>query len=159
MTLTRWQKPEMSLWNELSPFRRLSSLRDELDRFFESPLNAFGQGNQGLLNGWMPALDLFEDNDHVTVKAELPGMRKEDIDINYHDGILTLSGERKEEQEYREAETYRSERFLGKFHRSISLPSPVDVEKVKATYKDGILTVVLPKTEESKPRQIQVDVK
>lgn len=85
-------------------------------------------------------------------------MRKEDIDISLHDGTLTIAGERKHEEEKKEGELFRSERFFGRFQRSVALPSPVDPGKVKAVYKDGILTVTLPKTEESKPRQIEVSV-
>jgi HSP20 family protein len=162
MTLTRWHRPEV---RELSPFRRMSTLRDEVDqlfdrvfdRFLESPLD-IARGPQ-FLAGWLPAVDLYEDKDSLIVRAELPGMKKEDIDIALHNGFLTLSGERKEQKKYEEGETFRSERFLGRFQRTIGLPSKVDAEKIKATYKDGVLTVVLPKSEEAKPKQIPVDVK
>jgi HSP20 family protein len=107
----------------------------------------------------MPPLDVFEDKDNLIVRAEVPGMKREDIDVSFHDGVLTLSGERKSEEKYSEAETYRSERFLGRFQRTVTLPTPVDADKVKANYKDGILTVTLPKTEEAKPKQIEVNVK
>lgn len=107
----------------------------------------------------MPALDLYEDKDNFVLKAELPGMRKEDIEISLHEGVLTLSGERKEEKKEEGADTYRSERYFGRFHRTITLPSPVNGDKVAASYKDGMLTVTLPKTEETKPKQIPVNVK
>ena len=155
MSLIRWQKPEMTVW---SPFRHLSTLRDEIDRLFESPLNALTNGSQQFLNGWLPTLDLYEDRDHLVLKAELPGMKKEDIDISLHGDVLTLSGERKEEETYEMAETYRSERFLGKFQRTLTLPVAVNASKVQASYKDGVLTVTLPKSEEAKPKQIQVNV-
>lgn len=154
MRLLKWQRPEMS-W---TPFRQLSSLRDEIDRLFESPLTGFREGTQ-FLSGWMPPLDIFENKDHITVKAEVPGMKREDIDISLHDSVLTLSGERKSEETGSDAQTYRSERFLGRFQRTVTLPTPVDGAKVKANYKDGILTVILPKTEEAKPKQIEVNVK
>ena len=83
-------------------------------------------------------------------------MRKEDIEISLHDGVLTLSGERKHEQKYDQGEIHRSERFVGKFQRTLSLPTPVDADKVKASYKEGIWTVVLPKSEKAKPKQIQI---
>jgi len=156
MRLTRWQRPEITAWN---PFRQLSTLREEIDRLFESPLSALTEGTQPFLSGWLPAVDLYQDKDNFTVKAELPGMKKEEIDISLHDGVLTLSGERKSEQKYDTAEVCRSERFLGRFQRTLSLPSLVETEKVKATYKDGILTVVLPKVEEAKPKQIEINVK
>src|SRR3989442_13353885 len=140
MRLTKWQRPETTVWD---PFRRLSSLRDEIDRFFESPLSTLTEATQPFLSGWLPAVDLFEDKDNLTVKAELPGMKREEIDISLHDGVLTLSGERKAETKHEDAEVCRSERFLGRFHRTLALPSAVDATQTKATYKDGILTVVL----------------
>ena len=155
MSLTRWQRPEMNVW---SPFRHLSLLRDEIDRLFDSPLNALTNKSQEFLNGWLPSLDLYEDRDHLVLKAELPGMKKEDIDISLHGDVLTFSGERKEEEVFEKAEAYRSERFLGKFHRTLTLPVPVDASKVQASYQDGILTVTLPKAEEAKPKQIEVKI-
>jgi HSP20 family protein len=150
MTLTRWQRPN---WN---PVRQLSSLRDEIDRLFESPLAWFEDGSQPFSSGWLPAIDVYEDKDTVFVRAELPGMKKDEIDISLHEGVLTLSGERKLEKEYDKAESHRVERFVGRFQRSITLPAPVDGAKVRATYKDGILAITLPKAEEAKPKQINV---
>ena len=154
MTLARWYRPETSAW---SPFRQLSSLREEIDRLFESPLNELTRTSQQFLSGWLPAVDLYEDKDNFHLRAELPGMKKEAIDISIRDGVLTLSGERKEEQTQDGTEVHRSERFVGRFQRTVTLPSPVDADKVKATYRDGILTVTLPKTEEAKPKQIPVN--
>jgi len=116
------------------------------------------RSSQQMLSGWLPALDLYEDENNFHVKAELPGLKKEEISISLHEGVLTLSGERLENDLFKNAEVYPAERFLGRFQRTLTLPSPVVAEKVKATYKDGILHVVLPKTEESKPRQITVNV-
>jgi HSP20 family protein len=110
------------------------------------------------LSGWTPALDVHEDKDNFIVRVELPGMKREDIDVSLHDGALSISGERKTEKKYEEAEVYRTERFFGKFQRTVTLPVPVAPDKVKAQYKDGILTVTLPKTEEAKPKQIDVNV-
>jgi len=155
MSLTRWQRPEMNVW---SPFRHLSMLRNEIDRLFDSPLDALTSNSQQFLNGWLPTMDLYEDRDHLVLKAELPGMNKEDIDISLHGDVLTISGERKEEETLDKAETYRAERFLGRFQRTLTLPVAVDASKVQASYKDGILTVTLPKAEEAKPKQIQVSV-
>ncbi|HET7624030.1 MAG TPA: Hsp20/alpha crystallin family protein [Verrucomicrobiae bacterium] len=112
------------------------------------------QGSQ--FSGWFPPLDLREDKDNVVVTVELPGMKKEDIEISLHEGNLTISGERKEEEKSESAEVYRTERFTGRFNRVVGLPVPVATDKVKAQYKDGVLTVTLPKTEEAKPRQIEV---
>ena len=155
MSLIRWQRPELNAW---SPFRHLSLLRDEIDRLFDSPLNALTSNSQQFLNGWLPTVDLYEDRDHLVLKAEIPGMKKEDIEISLHGDVLTLSGERKEEEEWEKAETYRAERFLGRFQRTFTLPVTVDASKVQASYKDGILTVTLPKVEEAKPKQIEVKV-
>ena len=149
--LTRWQRPDLS-W---PTFGRLTSLRDEIDRLFEAPLAELARGSQ-LLSGWTPALDIFEDKDNLVVKAELPGMKREDIQVSLHDGSLSISGERKTETKHEDAEVYRSERFVGRFQRTVTLPTPVAFDKVNAQYKDGILTVTLPKTEESKPKQISV---
>ncbi len=159
MTLTRWHKPEHN-W-ELSPFRGMTTLRDEIDTIFD---RAFGQLLQPghspqLLAGWVPAVDLYEDKDALTVKCELPGMKKEDIDISLHEGFLTISGERKSEQKKKEGEVYRTERYEGRFSRSLALSSKVNHESINATYKDGVLTVVLPKAEDAKPKQIHVNVK
>jgi len=154
MSLIRWQRPELTQWGG---FGRLFDLRDEIDRLFEVPLANLARTSH-LLSGWTPALDVYEDKDTITVKAELPGMKKEDIDISLHDGTLSITGERKSEEKFESAEVYRAERFVGRFQRSLSLPSPVAADKVKAQYKDGVLTITLPKTEEAKPKQIDVNV-
>ena len=153
--LTRSTRPDVASW---PVFDRLTNLRDELERLFESPLEQFARGSQLLNGGWGPALDVYEDKDNLTVKAELPGMKREEIEVSLHDGALTISGERKSEKKAEKGEVYRSERFFGRFQRTVALPSPVAADKVKANYKDGILTVTLPKTEEAKPKQIDVNV-
>jgi HSP20 family protein len=155
MFLARVHRPEVAAW---PTFDRLSNLRDELDRLFDLPLTDWVRASS-LVSGWSPSLDLFEDKDNFIVKAELPGMKKDDIDISLHEGALSISGERKREEQFEDAGTYREERFFGKFHRSLALPKPVAADKVTATYKDGVLTVTLPKTEEVKPKQIEVSVK
>src|SRR6187401_1049076 len=154
MSLIRYQTPTSVMWPSLD---RWASLRDDLDTLLELPfLN--GSARQGqLFNGWTPALDLYQNNDNVVAIVELPGMRKEEIEISLHDGTLTIGGERKDETPESD-NTARTERFVGKFRRSVSLPTRVDSNKVTATYKDGILTVTLPKAEEVKPKQIQVNV-
>ncbi len=152
--LTRWQRPEISMW---PGFGRLSDLRDEIDRLFEAPLSELTHGSQ-LLSGWNPSLDMFQDKDNLYVKVEVPGMKKEDIDISLHEGVLSISGERKTEDKHQDSEVYRSERFFGRVQRSVTLPTAVSAEKVIAQYKDGILTVTLPKTEEAKPKHIDINV-
>jgi HSP20 family protein len=162
MTLTRWQRPDFSV---LSPFRRVASLRDDLDSLFNLALSQLTgvNGENGrespLLEGWSPVVDVYEDKDNLFVKAELPGLKKEDIGISLHNGYLALSGERKQEQKLQDADVYRSERWVGHFHRTISLPCRVETEKIKATYNEGVLTVTLPKAEEAKPKQIPIIVK
>jgi HSP20 family protein len=152
--LIRWNRPDLTTW---PAFGRLTDLRDEIDRLFESPLSELARGSQ-LLSGWTPALDLYEDKDNFVVKAELPGMKKEDIEVSMHEGSLSISGERKSEEKHKDADVYRTERFFGRFQRTVALPTPVAADKVKASYKDGVLTITLPKTEEAKPKQIEVNV-
>ena len=128
-------------------FGRLANLQEEWDRLFESPLT-----------GWMPPLDAQEDKNGFTVRLEVPGLKREDIQVSLQDGVLTISGERIAEKVGEETEVHRQERFYGKFSRAVTLPAAVAADKVKATYKDGILTVTLPKTEEAKPKQIDIGV-
>lgn len=156
MTLTRWQRPEAGYWN---PLRQLSSLREEIDRLFDSPLSALTEVTQPFMSGWRPAVDIYEDKDSLIVRAEVPGMRREDLEVSLHNGVLSLSGERKASTEADNAEMHRAERFVGRFQRVFTLPTTVDADKVKAAYKDGILTITLPKTEEARPRQIEVNTK
>jgi HSP20 family protein len=127
------------------PFGRLANLQDELDRLFESPLRA-----------WAPVLDVHEDKDNFVIRTELPGLRREDIDVSLHDGAVIISGERKVDAVKEGVEVHRQERYYGKFQRALTLPAPVAGDKVKAQYKDGVLTVTLPKVEEAKPKQITV---
>jgi HSP20 family protein len=131
----------------LAGFGRLTNLQDELDRLFESPLRA-----------WAPVLDVREDADSFVIRAELPGLKREDIEVSLQDGALVISGERKVEEKQEGVEIHRQERFYGKFQRALTLPELVAADKVKAQYKDGVLTVTLPKTEEAKPKQIDVSV-
>jgi HSP20 family protein len=152
MNLIRYQVPDSAPWSALD---RWSNLRDELNSFFDMPFwSSFGRAGQ-LFTGWSPALDLYESGDHFVAVVELPGMRKQGIDISLHDGTLTISGERKRESNNGKT-AQRTERYVGTFRRSIGLPTRVDPSKVNATYEDGILKVTLPKAEEAKPKQIQV---
>jgi HSP20 family protein len=154
MSLIRYQTPNTVMWPSLN---RWANLRDDLDTLLELPFWS-GSGRQAqLFSGWTPALDLYQNNDNIVAVVELPGMRKEDIEISLQDGMLTISGERKEEGGQDNGAT-RTERFTGKFRRSITLPTRVDINKVSAIYKDGLLTVTLPKAEEAKPKQIQINL-
>jgi HSP20 family protein len=154
MSLIRYQTPGSAMWPSLN---RWASLRDDLDTLLELPFLTGGTRQAQLFSGWTPALDLYQNNDNVMAMVELPGMRKEDIEISLHDGMLTIGGERQAQKADGDNAT-RTERFSGKFRRSVTLPTRVDPSKVSATYKDGILTVTLPKAEEAKPKQIQVNV-
>lgn len=154
MKLVRFQTPVPSSWSTLS---RLSDLRYEIDRLFESPWGAL-DGAAPAFDRWAPAVDLYEDDEKFIVKVELAGVKKEDIEVTLHEGTLSITGERKTEKKFEKANIYRSERAFGRFQRAISLPTPVDGGKVKADYTDGILSVTLPKTEASKPKQINVNV-
>ena len=140
MKLVRWE-----------PFGgEFSSLANRLNQAFDFERESFGN--------WYPPVDIYEDDDEVVLKAELPGMKKEDIDVRVENNILTLHGQRKREKEDKENGYFRSERAYGTFSRSFTLQTTVDVKKISASYKDGILTVQLPRLEETKPKQIDVKV-
>jgi len=153
MELRKWQRPEIRNW---SPFDQLSNLREEINHLFQTPFADLGRSSR-FLNAWAPTLDMYENKDAFTIRAEIPGVKKEDIDVSVQNGVLSISGERKG-SERKEAENYRTERFFGRFTRSITLPAPVNADKVKASYKDGVLSIHLPKTEEAKPKQIEVNI-
>ena len=143
MKLVTYQRPGAGRPN----FGRLLNLNDELDRLFETPLSA-----------WAPALDVHEDAEKFTVNLELPGLKREDISVHLEDGSLVIAGERKAETVSEGTEVHRQERYYGKFSRALTLPVAVATDKVKASFKDGILSVTLPKAEEAKPKQIDVTV-
>jgi len=152
MSLIRYQNPELSQWPS---FNRLSTLRTELDRLFDF---SWSTRDSGLFSGWTPGLDVYDEKDHFMVNVELPGLKKEEIELSFQDGALSISGERKSAVENKEGQTFRSERYFGKFQRSVTLPATVDSSKISASYKDGILSVTLPKAEEAKPKQIAVNI-
>lgn len=154
MQLVRFQRPDC--WG-LAPLAQWSNLREEFDRLFETSLGELGRTGE-LFHGWTPALDLREDNENLVATVELPGLKKEDIEVTVHDGVLSVAGERTREKSAETAGLYRSERFHGRFHRTVSLPKPVRTEATSAGYKDGVLTVTMPKTEEAKPKQIEVNI-
>jgi HSP20 family protein len=151
MNIVRYQRyPQSDLSVALD---RLANMREEMDRMFESPFGSFFRPLASL-SRWTPAVDVYQDKDQFTVHAELPGLKKEEIEISLHGDTLTIAGERKHHGNADQG--FRTERFFGKFQRSLTLPAAVNAEHVKATYKDGILTVVLPTAEEAKPKQIEV---
>ena len=134
---------------------RLTNMRAEMDREFEST-GSFS-GSPAPLSRWNPAVNVYQDKDRFTVVVELPGLKKEEIEISLHDDTLTIAGERKREES--SEQEFLTERLYGKFQRSLTLPTAVDAEKVKASYKDGLLQVELPKAEEAKPKKIEVALK
>jgi HSP20 family protein len=144
MAIVRWE-----------PARELASMEvDRLNRMFS---DFYGEAFRR--SAWVPAVDIYETDDHeVVLKAELPDMKREDINLTFENGVLTLKGERKFEQETKKENFHRLERQYGSFSRSFSLPNTVDAGRISASYKDGILTIRLPQRDEAKPKQIAVNV-
>ncbi|MCK4272405.1 Hsp20/alpha crystallin family protein [bacterium] len=145
--------------SSLVPWSRrgeLTSFRQEMDRFFDRFFEGWPLRPSGEEGEWAPAVDVSETAKEVIVKAELPGMDPKDIDVSVHSDVLTLRGERKKEHEEKGEDFHRIERSYGAFSRSIRLPGEVDVAKVKATYKDGVLKIYLPKTKEAAVKKIEV---
>jgi HSP20 family protein len=154
------RRRKMAIVRWLDPFRDLSAIQERMNQIFEDALARSRGREEGLRTGmWTPAVDIYENNDFVVVKAELPGVEKNLISVEVKDGILSLRGERKFEKEVKEESYHRIERSYGSFQRSFSLPVSVDQNKVTAQFNDGVLEVKLPKKEKAKPKQIQVDVK
>jgi HSP20 family protein len=150
MTLIRFQPQSADLSPALQPG---DLLRDYLDLHFPF----FPQGKVGT-NPWSPALDLYDDKDAFTVTLEAPGLSKEDFEISWHDGVLSIAGERRAEPQPAGQTCFRRERLHGRFARSVSVPAEVQSDRISATYQDGVLHVTLPKAEQAKPKQIAVDV-
>lgn len=148
MALVRWT----------DPFREFSQLQDRLNRAFA---DAYGRSDEGLLSSgtWLPPVDIYQTGEHqLVIKAELPDMAREDIDVTVDKGTLTIKGEKKVAADVKEEQFHRVERRYGTFSRSFSLPPTVDTSQVSADYRNGVLSITLPMREESKPRQIKVEV-
>lgn len=148
MSMIRWE-----------PFRDLVSTEDHFNQLFNESF-AWGLGDQREVSArtWVPPVDINETEDNLVLKAELPGIKPDDVEIRVEDNTLYLKGERKFEREVKEENLHRVERSYGTFSRSFSLPSSVDPEKIKAEYQNGILTLTMPKREEAKPKTIKIDV-
>ena len=153
---------------ELAPWRPFTDLtrweRDMermMDSFFDRRMRSWWPERwfktEGALTG-APALDVYEEKDEIVVKAELPGLEKDNVEVNLSDHTLTIKGEKKKEEEVKEEDYYRSERSYGKFVRSLQLPTEVKADAIKASFKNGVLEVRLPKTEAAKSREIKVKV-
>lgn len=155
MALIKWRSPDI-----FESFRDLLDLQREMNRLFDASLGRRVAKNQDIADtGWVPAVDIYDNKDNLVIKTDLPGMTQKDIDVSVEDDVLRIKGERKKETETKEKNFYRVERTYGVFERSFTLPSNVDATQIKATYKDGVLELVLPKKEEAKPKQIKVDIK
>jgi HSP20 family protein len=141
-----------------NPNRQLASYRRHMDSLFDEFFGDFFDRQRGeLTQGWNPKVDVFEEEDKIVMKAELPGVDKDKIAIDVDGRVLTLKGERNSETEVKEENYYRKERSFGRFQRSFTLPLETDSEKIKAEYKDGVLQLNIPKPESQKPKQITIE--
>ncbi len=144
----------MSTVATYDPFRNFRSLQSEINRLFDRDLDS----SNGQMTAWPMRVDIREDENQIVIKADVPGMEQKDINVNVDNGQLTISGERKFNDEENKDNYHRLERAYGKFSRSFSLPNTTDTGKISAAYTNGVLEVTLPKLEEAKPRSIQVKV-
>ena len=144
-TLTRWE-----------PFRGATSLQDQINRVFNDVLERTGE--ESSLTAWAPAVDIYETEHELVLKADLPDIDPKDLDIRVENNILTIRGERKFEKNVSEENYLRVERSYGSFTRSFTLANTVNSEAIKAAYENGVLTLSIPKREEAKPKQIKVNV-
>jgi HSP20 family protein len=142
MALVRWE-----------PAREVDSLQSEVNRVFDA---FFGNGG-ARTRRWVPAMDLVETEDQLVLRADLPGLSRDDVEIEIKDGVLTVSGERKTDHEEKSEGFYRVERAFGRFSRSLTLPDGIDAERVAAEFNDGVLEVRIPKPEETKPHRVAID--
>jgi len=143
MAIVRWD-----------PTREVDSLQSEVNRLFDTFFG--GRPASGALRRWVPPMDLVETDDHLVLRADLPGLDVDDVNIEVKDGVLTVSGERKAEHEERADGFYRVERAFGGFSRSMSLPQDVDAERIDASFDKGVLEVRIPKPEERKPHRVEI---
>ena len=144
MKLVRWD-----------PLQELLAMSNRLNRTVNDPYTPRTEDSFG---AWAPPVDILERQDHLVIRAEVPGVHKEDMDVRIENGVLTLHGERKEEKEVNEVNAHLRERVYGSFTRSFSLPTTVDPTKVTAVYKDGVLEVTVPKIETAKPKKVEIKV-
>ena len=138
------------------PFRDLGMLQDRMNRLFDDTGRGWNREEPSATTTWSPAVDIFESEGEIVVKAELPGMDRKDITLHLENNVLTLRGERRFEKETKDDNYHRIERSYGGFSRAFSIPATVDEEKISAEYKDGVLKIVLPKKEQAKPKQIRI---
>ena len=149
MAITRWD-----------PFRDLIALQERMNKLFEDSLSKSSAFEEGLAAGaWTPSADIYETPEKIVIKVDLPGMTQEEIELKVEDNTLTVKGERILEKDTKKEDYHRIERSYGAFSRSFTLPNSVDVDNIKAQHKNGILEIVLPKKEETRPKKIKIDVK
>jgi len=140
-----------------TPWREMDTFSDRINRFFDgSMLPADLLSGEPSITNWKPVVDIFDHEDKIVIKADLPGVDKKDIHVDLKDNVLTLEGERSYEKEVKEDNYYRKERVHGEFRRSFMLPDGLDPDKIKADYHDGVLNIEIPKPEEKKPKTISV---
>lgn len=156
MAILRWRPLGQSV-ERWDPFRDVSDVQSELNRVFDGFL-----GRAGSMSGgdrvWAPAVDMYETKDDLVVTADLPGVNEKEVQLSITGDVLSLKGERTPSQEPKQESFHRGERWYGRFERHLSLPVSVQADKVKAMYRDGVLTITLPKAEEIKSRSIKIDV-
>jgi HSP20 family protein len=156
MALERW-RPLGTSASRWEPFHGISDIQQEMNRLFDS---FFGRPSTAASTErlWMPLCDMYETKDDVCVSFELPGVGEKDVSVSITGDVLTVRGERKWDRQVKEDSFHRVERIYGKFERSVPLPMPVQSDKVKATFRDGVLEIRLPKSEEVKPKEIKIDI-
>ncbi len=152
-----WELTTWKPFRELAPFKEFERVRREMDRLWDSFLEG-GLRKRGGEGEWLPSLDVAETKNELVVKAEVPGMDPKDIDISLSDGVLTIRGEKRQEKEEKEADYHVVERSYGSFMRSVQLPTEVQSDKISASYKNGILRITLPKSEEAKKKEVKIKV-
>jgi len=152
MMIAKWQ-PRFTSLSNWNPLEELAGFR----RLFDEPFAGVLRGGALPAGEWKPLMDVVETKDGIALKVDVPGIKQEDINISLEDSTLTVKGERKHESEVSEDGYARFERSYGSFQRSVILPPTVDVDRVKATYKDGVLEIQLPKKEEARPKAIRVE--
>ena len=143
-------------WN---PARDLFSIADELNRYTRDVFSDSTRETSMMQGAWHPDVDISEDQNNFYLHVELPGMKREDVKVNYEDGVLTISGVKKSMKEEKDTNYHRLERTFGKFERSFRLPAHVAQDKIAAQFENGVLSISLPKTEETKPKAIEIKVK
>ena len=156
MPIERW-RPFGSTLDRWEPFRGLTDIQSEVNRLFD---NFFDRpAGLGVVERvWAPTMDMYETKDDLVVTFELPGVKEKEVHVSITNDILTIKGERTQSQEVKDENDHRLERWYGKFERNIPLPMPVQTDKVRAAYRDGVLEIKLPKAEAVKPKEIKIDI-